>query len=83
MFSSRKHLYMWLCAGGTLAIIAAIWAASIKFSISAAADDFQASKQKGAEALDDFQKNFKKQLDDLQDKFNAAATTTAVTSTIK
>ncbi len=78
----NKKVYMWLCAGGILAIIAVIWAASIRFSISASIVDFKISKDKGVGALEDFQKSFKKQIDGLQEKFNAqTATSTATTST--
>ncbi len=81
----NKKVYMWLCAGGTLAVIAIIWVASIKFSIGAAAIELGESKKKGMEAFGDFQKNFTQQMEDLQNKFNAPAvvTSTAATSTVK
>ncbi len=85
MSPDKKKLYMWLCAGGTLAVIAIIWAASIKFSIGAAAIELGDSKKKGAEAFGELQKNFTKQMEDLQNKFNTPAeiSTSTATSTEK
>ena len=82
-FMPDKKVYMWLCAGGTLAVIAIIWVASIKFSIGASVIELGESKKKGVEAFGDFQKNFTKQMEDLQNKFSAPTTTLTVTSTTK
>lgn len=84
MSSDKKKLYMWLCAGGTLAVIAIIWVASIRFTLGASAIELGESKRKGAAALNDFQENFTKQMEDLQNKFTAPiATSTVATSTTK
>lgn len=83
---SNKKVLMWLCVGGVTAVIAVIWVASIRFSISASAVELKESKRQGLETFTELQTNFKKQIEEMKEKFEklqATSTSEVSTSTNK
>lgn len=81
MFSSRKHLYMWLSVAGTTLAIGLIWAASVKYDIAASIGNLKNAKSDTWDTLSVFRDGFNKDLSGLKELLNQTVITTSTTST--
>lgn len=81
MPEDRKKLYMWLSVGSITAVIALIWFASIKYSISASVADAAESKKRGLESFRNLESDLKKQWDSMKNIFEVKETTSTASST--